>query len=130
MQGGSGKSGYKKRPWDHSGMLACFFQGLPSFLLASMSRSMQICFLVARGSIISSTKPKEGKSIEFMEDWKLKKQSHKFCKLDTNKYSKLQKDLIITSDSVFPWKLTSSIITNNWKNWPIIWWNLLITYIN
>lgn len=120
MQGGSDKPGYNKRPWDQSGMLACFFQGLPSFLLASMSRSMQICFLVARGSIISSTKPTEGKSIESL--WKTEnlKQSYQFCKLDTKKYSKLQKDLIITSDSVFPWKLTSLaslslIIENNDK---------------
>lgn len=39
-------------------MLACFFQGLTCFLLASTSRSLQILLRVVDGSIMSSTKPK------------------------------------------------------------------------
>lgn len=39
-------------------MLACFFQGLTCFLLASTSRSLQIFLRVLDGSIMSSTKPK------------------------------------------------------------------------
>lgn len=39
-------------------MLACFFQGLTCFLLASTSRSLQIFLRVVAGSMMSSTKPK------------------------------------------------------------------------
>lgn len=39
-------------------MLACFFQGLTCFLLASTSRSLQIFLRVLDGSMMSSTKPK------------------------------------------------------------------------
>lgn len=42
----------------HRGMLACFFQGLTCFLLASTSRSLQIFLRVVAGSMMSSTKPK------------------------------------------------------------------------
>lgn len=41
----------------HRGMLACFFQGLTCFLLASTSRSLQILLRVVDGSMMSSTKP-------------------------------------------------------------------------
>lgn len=42
---------------NHRGMLACFFQGLTCFLLASTSRSLQILLRVVDGSMMSSTKP-------------------------------------------------------------------------
>lgn len=42
----------------HRGMLACFFQGLTCFLLASTSRSLQSFLRVLDGSMMSSTKPK------------------------------------------------------------------------
>lgn len=38
-------------------MLACFFQGLVCFLLASTSRSLQILLRVVEGWMMSSTKP-------------------------------------------------------------------------
>lgn len=44
----------------HRGMLACFFQGLTCFLLASTSRSLQSFLRVLDGSMMSSTKPKFG----------------------------------------------------------------------
>ena len=41
----------------YKGILACFFHGFALFLLAKISKSLQICLRVVLGSIISSTKP-------------------------------------------------------------------------
>lgn len=44
----------------HSGMLACFFQGLDWDLLASTSRSWQMRMRVVEGWMMSSTNPAKG----------------------------------------------------------------------
>lgn len=56
---GGGEKNQTNEAMFYRGMLACFFQGLTCFLLASTSKSRQILLRVVDGSMMSSTKPAE-----------------------------------------------------------------------
>lgn len=73
----------------HRGMLACFFQGLTCFLLASTSRSLQSFLRVLDGSMMSSTKPKCGPQKE--DSWHKHAEEDGSCseKLESWEYSPL-----------------------------------------
>ena len=53
----------------YRGMLACFFHGFTCFLLASTSRSLQILFRVVDGSMMSSTNPGHGHTVNSKQSW-------------------------------------------------------------